>query len=71
MVMESTIVRQNLMTREGYTGYCGNNISRSEKGGCDNPRTKFNGQQFECPHCKWVSQFPEDFITRYKQLWNL
>lgn len=67
---EETIVRENLMTREGYTGYCGNNISRHEAGGCDNPRTLWNGEQFACPKCGWVSQFPDDFIKRYKERWN-
>ena len=68
---ENSIIRENLMTQEGYTGYCGNNISRDEIGGCNNPRTKFNGKQFYCPHCKWISQFPIDFIERYKKRWNL
>lgn len=67
---ELTIVRENLMTIPGYTGYCGNDLSRSVKGGCDNPRTKFNGEQFVCPRCGWVSGFPEDFIARYKQRWG-
>lgn len=67
--MEESIVRENLMTRKGYSPYCGNNISRSDIGGCDNPRTKWNGEQFECPRCKWVSQFPLDFIERYKAKW--
>jgi hypothetical protein len=69
--MESSIVRENLMTREGYTPYCCNSISRSKKGGCDNPRTKFNGEQFVCPHCGFKTDFPEDFIKRYKAVWNL
>ena len=67
---ESTIVRENLMTIEGYTGYCGNDISRSLPKGCDNPRTIFNGSQFVCPKCGWKSKFPEDFIQRYKAKWN-
>ncbi len=62
--METTIVRENLMTREGYTPYCGN----MEK--CSMPRTFFNGKQFQCPYCGWVSSFPEDFIKRYKEKWN-
>jgi hypothetical protein len=64
--MELTIVRENLMTQEGYTPYCGNNISRTDKGGCDNPRTKWDGEQFGCPKCGWHSEFPADFILRYK-----
>lgn len=68
---EDSIVRENLMSQEGYRPYCGNNISRDTHGGCDNPRTKWNGQQFVCPTCGWVSQFPIEFIIRYKQKWNL
>ena len=69
--MENSIVRENLMTREGYSPYCGSNISRSEIGGCDNPRTNFDGEQFVCPKCGWKSEFPKDFIDRYKEKWNL
>lgn len=68
---ENSIVRENLMTREGYTPYCGNNISRDKPGGCDNPRTKFDGQQFVCPKCGLRTVFPDDFIKRYKAVWNL
>ena len=63
---EDTLIRENLMTREGYSPYCG-----SDNKGCDNPRTKFNGEQFVCPHCGWVSNFASDFIIRYKDKWNL
>lgn len=59
------------MTREGYTPYCGNDIPRFEIGGCDNPRTKFNGEQFVCPRCGFISGFPIEFITRYKEKWNI
>lgn len=68
---EITIVRENLMNQKGYSPFCGNDISRLEKGGCDNPRTIFNGEQFKCPNCGWISQFPKDFIDRYKLKWNL
>lgn len=63
---ELTIVRTNLMEREGYSGYCGNpHCSRS-------PRTMWNGQigQFVCPDCGWVSQYPAEFIRRYRAKWN-
>lgn len=69
--MELTVVRENLMTRERYTPYCGNDISRGEPGGCGCPRTKFNGSQFICPECGWISGFPEEFIERYKEKWNI
>ncbi len=54
-------VRTNLLTRKGYTPYCGSPtcIHRG-------PRTKFNGTQFEC-ECGWKSNFPASFITKYKQ----
>lgn len=69
--MENTIVRENLMTEEGYRPYCGNPAPRTGKGGCDNPRTKWNGNQFYCPRCGWLSNFPEDFIKRYKTKWDI
>lgn len=69
---ELTIVRENLMNEKGYTGYCGNNIPRPERGGCSNPRTKWIPalNQFLCPECGWVSQYPDDFIKRYKEKWG-
>jgi hypothetical protein len=69
---ELTIVRENLMNEPNYSGYCGNNIARHRKGGCDNPRTKWNPllNQFVCTRCGWTSQYPEDFIKRYKEKWN-
>jgi len=60
-----SIVRRNLMTEKNYTPYCGNG------GGCHMPRTYFKDDQFNCPACGWVSQFPEDFIQEYKIKWNL
>ena len=68
---EKTIVRENLMTVEFYAPYCGNLLSRNDKNGCDNPRTKFNGKQFICPKCKFTTLFEDDFITRYKLRWSL
>jgi predicted RNA-binding Zn-ribbon protein involved in translation (DUF1610 family) len=61
-----SIVRTNLMSEEGYTPYCGENIH----GMCSNPRTYWNGDQFKCPECRWVSQYPSEFIKRYKAKWN-
>ncbi|MDR7024842.1 putative RNA-binding Zn-ribbon protein involved in translation (DUF1610 family) [Pseudomonas peli] len=59
-----SIVRENLMTRPGYTPYCGNGTT------CDMPRTRWTGEQFKCPHCAWTSQFPADFIAEYKAKWG-
>ncbi len=60
-----SVVRNNLMTRQGYSPYCGGSSCRIM------PRTVFNGKQFACPYCGWVSQFPSDFIEEYKRKWNL
>ena len=59
-----SIVRDNLMTREGYSPYCGN-VNCSEM-----PRTNFNGEQFECFLCGWVSSFDKEFIEQYKAKWQ-
>lgn len=67
---EQTIVRENLMTQDGYTPYCGNNLPSAVKGGCNNPRTVWNGEQFKCPTCGFTSEFPADFIARYKERWS-
>lgn len=63
---EETIVRENLMTREGYSPYCGNDRCRVM------PRTNWDSKrnQFVCPNCGWVSQFPDDFIQRYRAKWH-
>lgn len=70
---EETIVRENLMTQQNYSPYCGNNKSFRSIGGCYNPRVKWVPElnQFKCPNCGWVSEFPEDFIKRYKARWSL
>jgi hypothetical protein len=68
---ENSTVRHNLMNQNGYSPYCGNPISRLAQGGCSNPRTVFNGEQFFCPECGWQSEFPADFIQRYKLKWKI
>lgn len=70
-MIENTTVRDNLMNERYYTPYCGSNISRHVIGGCDNPRTAWNGKQFKCPKCGLETEFPDDFIERYKKQWNL
>jgi len=57
------LVRGNLMTRPGYSPYCGAVCCRLRM-----PRTKFNGEQFECG-CGWTSNFDTTFITLYKAKW--
>lgn len=56
-----SIVRENLLSRPGYSPYCG------AGNGCSAhmPRTKWNGEQFEC-RCGWQSAFDEEFIAKYK-----
>jgi hypothetical protein len=67
-----SIVRTNLMNEQGYVGYCGNSWNEQKRKGCDMPRTKWDAElnQFRCPKCGWVSQFPPEFITRYKERWG-
>jgi len=55
-----SIVRRNLMEQQGYSPYSGSMRCNSIA------RLIFNGEQFVCPHCGWVSAFPEDFIKEYK-----
>lgn len=59
---ENSIVRDNLLTRPDYTPYCGNSKCNRNM-----PRTYFveTVGQFKC-HCGWKSQFPADFIQKYK-----
>lgn len=59
-----SLVRENLMTRPGYSPYCGN-----EHCWHNMPRTGWDGEQFKCA-CGWRSQFPADFIAEYKAKWH-
>lgn len=60
-----SIIRDNLMNREGYSPYCGNmDCTRGW------PRTTFDGYQFNCG-CGWRSDFERGFILQYKQKWGL
>ena len=63
---EGSIVRNNLMTDNGYSPYCGK--YHCSKG---MPRTSWSKakDQFSCS-CGWISAFPSDFIERYKKQWN-
>ena len=66
---ESSIVRQNLMDNKNYRPYCMNQGARGKGDGCYNPRMEYRSVdgQFICPHCKTITEFPEDFIKRYKE----
>lgn len=60
-----SIVRDNLMNREGYAPYCGN------VDGCFMPRAYWAGRQFRCHACGWESAFTDEFIAEYKAKWGL
>lgn len=64
---EATLIRQNMMDDKDYKPYCGNDRCPSM------PRTKWDTSlmQMYCPICGWVSQFPKEFIDRYKAKHNL
>lgn len=68
-----SIVRSNLMQDKLYRPYCGNGLTYGSKIPCSAPRVKwdFKLNQFICPECGWVSQFPDDFIARYKEVHDL
>lgn len=63
--MTLSIVRSNLLTRPGYSPYCGG------EDGCSMPRTHWNGSQFLCHECGWESEFPDAFIEEYRKKWGL
>lgn len=66
------IVRRNLLEDINYRPYCGNDLSRDSKDGCYNPRTYLRPDgQFICPHCKYVTQFPQEFVEVYKKKHNI
>ena len=60
-----TIVRKNLMEQKNYSPYCGGDSC------WEMPRTVFNGEQFVCRQCGWVSRFPKKFIDEYKEKWGI
>lgn len=59
-----TWMQEKLLTEEGYSPYCGNSYCSIM------PRTRFNGEQFYCSCCGWVSNFPKSFVRAYKRKWN-
>lgn len=69
-----SIVRNNLLTIENYTPYCGSEFCLPRNNfpmyGERWPRTYFNGDQFCCFKCGWKSEFEKEFIEKYKQKWN-
>lgn len=61
--LNTSVVRNNLLTQPGYTPYCGADPCRLRW-----PRTVWDGAQFKCP-CGWRSEFPADFIAEYRAKW--
>ena len=61
-----SIVRDNLLTRPGYTPYCGNPDCRLHW-----PRTHWDRErrQFAC-YCGWQSAFPPEFIRELDKKWG-
>ena len=62
-----SIVRDNLLSRKGYAPHCGNQRSRFDINGCDNPRMVFDGSQFRCPRCSYRTNYEPEFIKQYKE----
>ena len=60
-----SVVRNNILKYEGYTPYCGAEMCGQM------PRTFFNGDQFQCGCCGWVSAFEQPFIKEYKTKWQI
>lgn len=58
-----SIVRDNLMNREGYAPYCGDMNCRAGM-----PRSRFVSGQFQCA-CGWRSGFEAEFIEAYQAKW--
>lgn len=58
-----SIVRDNLMSREGYSPYCG-----AEKCLFRWPRTGYANGQFHCL-CGWKSSYDPEFIEKYEAKW--
>ena len=58
-----SLVRRNLLAVPGYSPYCG-----ADRCSGHWPRTRFNGKQFKCGSCGWVSSFEPEFIREYKQV---
>ena len=58
-----SIVRENIMNREGYTPYCGDMNCKNHM-----PRTRFVSGQFQCS-CGWRSGFEPEFIEAYLAKW--
>lgn len=61
---EFSQVRTNMMKDKNYTPYC-MKCPRLQRFG------KFNGKQMVCPRCNTETQFPFEFIERFKSKHNM
>ena len=59
-----SLVAENIMNIPNYAPYCGAMCKEM-------PRTTFNGEQFVCPSCGWVSKMTLDFVEKYKKKWGI
>lgn len=67
-------VRTNMIKDVRYRPYCGSVIpSHPNYLFCSSPRTNWDSKlsQMRCRECGWISEFPDDFIQRYKQAHNI
>lgn len=62
---EDTIVRQNMIDDKNYRPYC------MKCSGLQRMNIRLDNLQLQCPKCKSITQFPSDFVNRYKTKWNL
>ena len=60
-----TWMQEKVLSTKGYTPYCGNSNCKVM------PRTYFNGNQFQCSCCGWISSFPEECMKEYAEINDL
>lgn len=67
-MLQTSIVRSNLMSVPDYAPYCGNEHSECSQ----MPRTTWQPvlKQFKCPTCGWMSNFSQSFIAEYIKKWG-
>lgn len=69
-----TIVRSNKMNNKYYVAYCGSVFpGHPNYKTCSSPRMIHDDvtHQDKCPNCGWTTEFPDDFIKRYKAVHNI
>ena len=66
---DTDTVRRNMMQDVSYRSYCGSVFpGHPNYHTCSSPRMawRVSLNQMQCPDCGWVTEFPADFIARYK-----